>query len=262
MDVAPRADDRLRHQALGAVAGGVIDARQPARVLRGALDRDAQAGAQGEPGEPARRRSLVAPTDLRAPPARAGGVEEQARRAIVRFATQIGEAVPSLYLYAYTNGILGKPETYAVLRDAGIRELRFDLAATDFSAHVIENMSTAHPYFERVAIEIPALPEVVEPLRELAPRLSTLRVKQINLCEVVINEYNAAAFKGQKLYKFNPNLDSAPAGDDRWDRWTRLVPQDSRHATYDVIETAEKEGWPVVINDCAQGVHYKPELPL
>lgn len=181
---------------------------------------------------------------------------------IVRFATQIGEAVPSVYLYAYTNGILGKPETYAVLRDAGIRELRFDLAATDFSAHVIENMSTAHQYFERVGIEIPALPEVVEPLRQLAPRLSTLRVKQINLCEVVINEYNAAAFKGHKLYKFNPNLDGDPAGDDQWDRWTRLVPQDSRHATYDVIETAEKEGWPVVINDCAQGVHYKPELPL
>lgn len=186
---------------------------------------------------------------------------------IIRFAKSFNQSAPSLYQYAYTNGILASPEIYARLREVGIRELRFDLAATNFSAHVINNMSRAHEFFERVTIEIPALPEVVEPLRRLAPSLGELSVSQINLCEVVVNEHNVAAFKDEPLYKFNPYRELSDgvdrsAGDGEWDKLNRLVPRASRHATYDVIETAQKEGWNVVINDCAQGVHYKPELPL
>jgi pyruvate formate-lyase activating enzyme-like uncharacterized protein len=182
---------------------------------------------------------------------------------IVRFATSFRSATSHLYQYAYTNGILGSREIYATLQAAGIRELRFDLAATDFSAHVINNMASAHEYFSRVTIEIPALPDVVEPLRRLAPRLPELGVSQINLCEVVVNEHNVAAFKDAPMYKFNPHGELEDATDpDAWSKWSRLVPRTSRHATYDVISTAQEEAWSVVINDCAQGVHYKPELPL
>lgn len=187
---------------------------------------------------------------------------------IVRFARTFGEAVPSLYQYAYTNGILGTREVYAELKQAGIRELRFDLAATKFSERVIANMSSAHEYFERVTIEIPALPEVVEPLRRLAPSFPELGVSQINLCEVVVNEYNVHAFKSGELYRFNLYDDLVGAeglegaDEDAVERCTRLVPLMSRHATYDVIESAHSQGWKVVINDCSQGVHYKPELPL
>ncbi len=185
---------------------------------------------------------------------------------ILRFARSFHDSVPSLYKYAYTNGILATREIYAALKEVGIRELRFDLAATNFSKRVIDNLSSAHEYFERVTIEIPALPDVVEPLRQLGPRLSELRVSQINLCEVIVNQYNVEAFKSDDLYMFNPYMDSLE-GDASGEgvkvrARTRLVPRKSRHATYDVMETAHQEGWNVVINDCAQGVHYKPEIPL
>lgn len=184
---------------------------------------------------------------------------------ILRFAQAFNESAPSLYQYAYTNGILATPEIFAALREVGIRELRFDLAATNFSRHVINNMSRAHEFFERVTIEIPAMPEVVEPLRQLGPRLGELKVSQINLCEIVVNDYNVAAFKDEALYLFNPYRDDDVVNvtaEDGEDKCNRLVPRASRHATYDVMETAQQEGWHVVINDCAQGVHYKPELPL
>jgi pyruvate formate-lyase activating enzyme-like uncharacterized protein len=63
---------------------------------------------------------------------------------------------PRLHLWLYTNGLLLTPELAAQLRDAGVDEIRLDLAASGYD---LEILRTARRFIPTVTIEIPAVPE-------------------------------------------------------------------------------------------------------
>jgi len=95
---------------------------------------------------------------------------------------------PDVYIWLYTNGILGSEAKFRKLASAGINEIRFDLGATDYHLEVLKGAAACIP---NVTVEIPAVPEAVEQLKELLPRLSALGVTRLNLHQLRLTAHNA-----------------------------------------------------------------------
>jgi uncharacterized protein len=94
----------------------------------------------------------------------------------------------SIYKWLYTNGILGKEVHYKRLAEAGLNEIRFDLAASNYNINIIK---LAIPYIEIITVEIPAIPEDLEKLKALIPQLIELKVSNLNLHQMRLTTYNA-----------------------------------------------------------------------
>ena len=93
----------------------------------------------------------------------------------------------SLYFWLYTNGSLAKPEILEQLRDEGLNEIRFNLAAWDYNLKMIRR---AVGIIDTVTVETPAIPEDVEKMRETILELSDMGVKHINLHQLRATTYN------------------------------------------------------------------------
>jgi pyruvate formate-lyase activating enzyme-like uncharacterized protein len=167
---------------------------------------------------------------------------------------RIRETFPQVYLWAYTNGIAATEDTMKELRDAGLDELRFNLAATDFKQSIIDTIRNhAVKIFPWISVETPIYDISFDyyvnkgKLKEIAD----IGVKQVNLAEVRVplpEEYNeddiSPAAKNflnnEKLYLF-----------DKMDVKVLSVVK-SRLYTYDVFEYVDKENLDIRINDCSQ----------
>ena len=92
----------------------------------------------------------------------------------------------ALYFWAYTNGLPLTTDLISALAEAGLHELRFNMAATGyFHAHVNTMLRHAANCLSAVTVEIPAIPEHVVPLREALPAWSRAGVKYLNLHELI-----------------------------------------------------------------------------
>lgn len=98
------------------------------------------------------------------------------------------ECDPDIYIWLYTNGILGTQEKYDQLAKLGLNEVRFDLGATHYNIETVERASNTVP---QITIEIPAVPEDLERLTSLLPNLVKAGVTNINLHQLRLTEYNA-----------------------------------------------------------------------
>jgi len=155
------------------------------------------------------------------------------------------ESYPDYHQWMYTNGTFATVSTMHALYDAGIRELRFNLAATNFSSRVNENMSRARQIFEYLCIEIPMTGESYQGLVRNASRILDTGLDQMNLAEFIVGANHLAQKEKLrsegKLYNFMGFITS---------------PISSRHYTYKIIRKAIDEKWPVVINDCSNEYKY------
>jgi pyruvate formate-lyase activating enzyme-like uncharacterized protein len=95
---------------------------------------------------------------------------------------------PDVYIWLYTNGILGSEARFQTLAMAGIDEIRFDLGATNYHLGVLRG---AAEHIRNVTVEIPAVPEEVERLKGLLPQLCQLGVTRLNLHQLRLTSYNA-----------------------------------------------------------------------
>jgi uncharacterized protein len=95
---------------------------------------------------------------------------------------------PDVYIWMYTNGILGNEAKFRQLAAAGLDEIRFDLGATDYHLNVLRSAADC---VRNVTVEIPAVPEEVERLKHLLPRLCELGVTRLNLHQLRLTAYNA-----------------------------------------------------------------------
>jgi pyruvate formate-lyase activating enzyme-like uncharacterized protein len=95
---------------------------------------------------------------------------------------------PDVYVWMYTNGILGSEEKFGKLALAGIDEIRFDLGATNYHLGVLQGAAEC---IRNVTVEIPAVPEEVERLKGLLPRLCELGVTRLNLHQLRLTAHNA-----------------------------------------------------------------------
>ncbi len=105
---------------------------------------------------------------------------------------------PDIYFWLYTNGILGTREIFEKLGKAGVNEVRFNLAASNYTVALVEN---AAPYIEHITVEIPAIPEDYDKVKSLIPALILAGVTNLNLHQLRLTPYNIKKLS-EKGYTF------------------------------------------------------------
>ncbi len=147
-----------------------------------------------------------------------------------------------IHQHMYTNGTLCTPDQLRVLAEAGLNELRFNLAATKCSDKVIETMRIARDLFEWVCVESPMLPEYFERFVKKRKQILATGVTHIHCAELHLSKDNVAAYKDHELYRYG--------------KWY-VSPMFSRRLTYDLMDLAAQEGWQdVVLHDCSNEVKF------
>ena len=140
------------------------------------------------------------------------------------------------------------------LRDLGLDELRFNLAATDFNQEIIDKISThAVKIFPWITVEVPIYSESFHHLikREKLKELADMGVKQLNLAEVRVPTPESEEDKDispaaqhfldfEELYQFDYMSIKV------------LSVVQSRLYTYDILEYAYRQNINIRINDCSQ----------
>lgn len=92
----------------------------------------------------------------------------------------------NLYKWIYTNGMKVTKENCQMLKDNGINEIRFDLAATNYSDKIINKIKYCKTIFDKVCVEVPVEPWKVDKLIEALPKLNDIGLDYLNLHELSI----------------------------------------------------------------------------
>jgi hypothetical protein len=95
---------------------------------------------------------------------------------------------PEIYIWMYTNGILSNEEKFRKLAAAGLNEVRFDIGATNYK---LDKIAFAKGIIPTVTIEIPAVPEKKELIKNLLPEMIKAGVTILNLHQLRLTKHNA-----------------------------------------------------------------------
>ena len=104
----------------------------------------------------------------------------------------------SLYLWMYTNGDRVDRSALEKLRDAGLDEIRFDLSARGYD---LTPVVLSKEYIPTVTVEIPAIPEDFDLLKDMLSEIESAGVSFLNLHQLMANEHNYKALS-QRNYHF------------------------------------------------------------
>lgn len=162
---------------------------------------------------------------------------------VLDVATKITAKCPGIYQWIYTNGILAGKNTFARLRDAGISEIRFNLAASDFADDMMEKVRGANAYFQRVTVEVPSTADTYRQLVQNGKAALLVRygVTQLNLCELLMVTPKAwETYSRGQIYAYS-SLFFGPL----------TVPVFSRNITYAIIRHVVDSGIDLLVNDCS-----------
>lgn len=141
-----------------------------------------------------------------------------------------------IHQHINTNGVLLTEDMMKTLHDCGLSEIRFNLAATNFSQDVIKSMKIARKYFKYLCIEVPMFKEVFDGFIKNKKEILNCGVDHINLDEVHFEtETSLNNFSNEILYISN---------------FRRVSPISSRQYSYDLIEISIDEKWNIVMNEC------------
>ena len=140
---------------------------------------------------------------------------------------------PDIYIWMYTNGILATEEKFRQLAEAGLNEVRFDIGATGYR---LDKLKHAKGIIPNITIEIPAVPERKELLKQLLPEMEEAGVTNLNLHQLRLTKYNAS-----KLVKHNYTYIQAE----------QPVVLESELTALEIIKTAGENHSNIGINYCS-----------
>ena len=144
----------------------------------------------------------------------------------------------SIYIWIYSNGILATADKIAQLSNAGLEEMRFDISAVDYS---LDGIKLAAGHIPRVTVEIPAIPEDYQRLRDLLPVLAEVGVNHINLHQLRCTPHNLSQFLARGyVFSHGPKV---------------VVPESELTALQLLID-ADRLGGPAV-NYCSYAYKYR-----
>lgn len=103
----------------------------------------------------------------------------------IKSVTQFGG--DNIHTWLYTNGKLVTQDILRKLRDAGLKEIRFDIGAVNYNTDKVEMAIGIIPI---VTIEIPAVPEEYERLQILIPRMAGSGLAHLNLHQLRATLHN------------------------------------------------------------------------
>jgi len=149
-------------------------------------------------------------------------------------------AKPTLHFWVYTNGILADEEHLRALRDLGIQEVRFNLAATEYSESTLEKLALARKMIEHVAVEVPCYPPQKPALMACLGELDRIGIDQLNLQELWVTSSNVQRLSGEG---YQSGVLSAK----------KFFLYGSRRMSYEVMAHCIAEGYSFTVNDCTAG---------
>lgn len=152
-----------------------------------------------------------------------------------------------IHQHLYTNGVLATEETLKALGEAGLDEIRFNLAASDCSDKVIKNIGIAKKYIKSVGIESPMTPDFYESFLKKKEKILEVKPDFINLAELHLNENNISNYYGENLYI---------------SRHGYISPVWSRELTLKLMKIADEEKWDFVVHDCSNYTKFARGLNL
>lgn len=148
---------------------------------------------------------------------------------------------PAKYYWAYTNGLLLEDGDLAQLAEAGLHELRFNLAASGYDhPGVLKRLAEAAHTLAAVTVEIPAIPEDAPQVLRNLETWAAAGVRYLNLHELM----HEAGTNSAEL----PGLRVAQLMDDGH---ANSVHPFSRALTLAVMEKVVRDGLPLHVNDCS-----------
>lgn len=147
------------------------------------------------------------------------------------------------YQWLITNGILATEENIKKLSDAGLDEIRFNLAATDCSKEAIKHMKIARKYFKSLCIESPMFTNFFNSFMKKRKEILDTGVDHIHFAELQLFPLQMNNFRDEgPFYRYKGGY---------------ISPIKSRQLTYDVFDVAVKERWKkVVLLDCSNEVKF------
>jgi len=96
---------------------------------------------------------------------------------------RLGEGI---YVWMYTNGDLVDKGKLVALKEAGLNEIRFDIAARNYDLKAVE---MSRDIIDRVTVEIPAIPKDYSVLKKCLPRMKAIGVDHLNLHQLMASPY-------------------------------------------------------------------------
>lgn len=93
----------------------------------------------------------------------------------------------SVYIWMYTNGDLVNRKILEELRDAGLQEIRFNIAAREYD---LTPALLAREFIPVVTVEIPCIPEDHEKLKALLPSMEEAGIDFLNIHQLTVEEQN------------------------------------------------------------------------
>ena len=94
----------------------------------------------------------------------------------------------AIYLWMYTSGVFANGENLKKLRDAGLDEIRFNIGATKYR---VDNARKAVGIIGNVTVEIPAVPEDTEILKQKIREMRESGISYLNLHQLRLTPHNA-----------------------------------------------------------------------
>ena len=152
--------------------------------------------------------------------------------------TEMGRAKPGLHFWVYTNGILADDEHLGILRALGIREIRFNLAATNYAEESLENLERARGLFEYVVVEVPSYPQQEEGLMRCLGELDRIGIDQLTLQELLVTDANVHRLEGEGYQAGFLFI-------------KKFFLCGSRRMTYEVMRHCVEERYSFTVNDCS-----------
>lgn len=146
-----------------------------------------------------------------------------------------------LYKWIYTNGVKVTKESCYELRDLGINEIRFDLAATNYSDDIISKIEYCKNIFDKVCVEVPVEPWKTDKLISVLPKLDQIDLDYLNLHELSVCGDNKPRLLSSDLIDENLIYLARPG--------EHYLP--SIIDTYRIIEYIENNNLNIIYNDCS-----------
>ena len=139
----------------------------------------------------------------------------------------------SYYIWMYTNGLLATSEKLAALAEAGLDEIRFDISANRYNP---DRVAAAVGVIPRVTVEIPAIPEDLEQLKQVVRVLHAAGISFLNLHQLRCTPHNR-----ENLMKRNYTFLHGP----------RVTVLESELAALELIRYTIDEKIPLPVNYCS-----------
>ena len=94
----------------------------------------------------------------------------------------------NVHCWLYTNGILLTKDMVSEFKDSGLDEIRFDIGATGYD---LTKAKMAIDEIPVITVEIPAVPEDYDKLKQLLPVMNTMGIDYLNIHQLRCTPYNA-----------------------------------------------------------------------